>query len=92
MVGTLALAVPDPASRSNPAGVHAASMFVDPKSYAWQSSEWHGQGWSDAVLYELHLGTFTPEGIFAAARERLADLQLLGVTRLEPGAVIANYI
>ena len=77
------LAVPDPASRCNPQGVHGASMIVDPNTYAWQSPEWRGRSWPDAVLYELHIGTFTPEGTFAAARERLADLKLLGVTALE---------
>jgi maltooligosyltrehalose trehalohydrolase len=77
------LAVPDPASRSNPQGVHGASLIVDPKSYAWQSSEWRGRSWPDAVLYELHIGTFTPQGTFAAARERLADLKLLGITALQ---------
>ena len=77
------LAVPDPASRSNPQGVHGASLIVDPKSYVWQSSEWRGRPWPDAVLYELHIGTFTPQGTFAAARERLADLKLLGITALQ---------
>ena len=77
------LAVPDPASRCNPQGVHGASMIVDPNAYTWQSPEWRGRSWPDAVLYELHIGTFTPEGTFAAARERLADLKLLGVTALE---------
>jgi maltooligosyltrehalose trehalohydrolase len=78
-----ALAVPDPASRSNPLGVHSASMIVDPLSYLWQSSEWRGRSWPDAVLYELHIGTFTSAGTFAAARERLADLKLLGITALQ---------
>ena len=78
-----ALAVPDPASRSNPQGVHGASRIVDPRGYAWCSSEWRGRSWPDAVVYELHIGTFTPEGTFAAARERLADLKLLGVTALQ---------
>jgi maltooligosyltrehalose trehalohydrolase len=77
------LAVPDPASRSNPEGVHGASMIVDPNSYAWRCPEWRGSSWPDAVLYELHIGTFTQEGTFAAARERLADLKLLGVTALQ---------
>ncbi len=77
------LAVPDPASRSNPEGVHGASRIVDPRGYAWRSSEWRGRSWPDAVVYELHIGTFTPEGTFAAARERLADLKLLGVTALQ---------
>jgi maltooligosyltrehalose trehalohydrolase len=78
-----ALAVPDPASRSNPLGVHGASMIVDPKSYAWRSLEWRGRSWPDAVLYELHIGTFTPQGTFAAARERLAHLQSLGISALQ---------
>ncbi len=78
-----ALAVPDPASRSNPGGVHAASIIVDPESYAWQSHEWRGRAWPDAVLYELHIGTFTQEGTFSAAREQLPDLKLLGVTGLQ---------
>jgi maltooligosyltrehalose trehalohydrolase len=77
------LAVPDPASRCNPQGVHGASMVVDPNAYTWRSPEWHGRSWPDTVLYELHIGTFTPEGTFAAARERLADLKLLGVTALQ---------
>jgi maltooligosyltrehalose trehalohydrolase len=77
------LAVPDPASRSNPEGVHRASMIVDPNAYVWRSLEWRGRSWPDAVLYELHIGTFTPEGTFAAARERLADLTLLGITALQ---------
>jgi maltooligosyltrehalose trehalohydrolase len=77
------LAVPDPASRSNPEGVHGASVIVDPKVYVWQSSEWRGRSWPDAVLYEMHVGTFTREGTFAAARGRLADLKLLGVTALQ---------
>jgi maltooligosyltrehalose trehalohydrolase len=78
-----ALAVPDPASRCNPAGVHGPSMVVDPKSYVWRSLDWRGRSWPEAVLYELHIGSFTPEGTFAAARERLADLKLLGVTALQ---------
>src|SRR5258708_1749341 len=77
------LAVPDPASRSNPQGVHGASMIVDPNAYDWQSLEWRGQSWPDAVLYELHVGTFTQEGTFAAACARLPDLRELGVTALQ---------
>ena len=77
------LAVPDPASRSNPDGVHAASVIVDPGSYAWAAADWAGRPWPDAVLYELHVGTFTEAGTFAAARERLTDLTDLGVTALQ---------
>jgi maltooligosyltrehalose trehalohydrolase len=78
-----ALAVPDPASRRNPEGVHAASVIVDPRSYAWAAADWAGRPWPDAVLYELHIGTFTAAGTFAAARERLTDLRDLGVTALQ---------
>ncbi|HEX3395291.1 MAG TPA: alpha-amylase family glycosyl hydrolase, partial [Steroidobacteraceae bacterium] len=77
------LAVPDPASRYNPQGVHRASMIVNPDAYDWLVAEWRGQSWPDAVLYELHVGTFTREGTFAAACERLAELRDLGVTALE---------
>ena len=75
--------MPDPASRSNPQGVHGASVIVDPNAYVWRSLEWRGRAWPDAVLYELHIGTFTREGTFIAARERLKDLKLLGVTGLQ---------
>ena len=77
------LAVPDPASRSNPQGVHGASLIVDPNAYDWQVPEWRGQSWPDAVLYELHVGTFTQEGTFAAALGRLPYLQELGITALQ---------
>ena len=77
------LAVPDPASRSNPRGVHRASMIIDPREYAWRSADWNGSTWPEAVLYELHVGTFTEEGTFAAARRRLEDLKDLGITALQ---------
>jgi maltooligosyltrehalose trehalohydrolase len=75
--------VPDPASRSNPDGVHGASRLVDPRAYEWQSAGWRGRPWHEAVVYEMHVGTFTAEGTFAAAVERLDDLAALGVTALE---------
>ena len=78
-----ALAVPDPASRSNPHGVHGASCIIDPHDYAWRNPHWRGRPWPDAVLYELHVGTFTAEGTFAAACERLEDLKDLGVSALQ---------
>jgi maltooligosyltrehalose trehalohydrolase len=77
------LAVPDPASRSNPDGVHAASMIVDPLAYCWRTPEWAGRPWPDAVVYELHIGAFTELGTFAAACERLSDLKALGITALQ---------
>lgn len=75
--------VPDPASRFNPADVHGASVVIDPCAYGWQDQAWRGRPWHEVVLYELHLGTFTPEGSFAAARQRLAQLVELGVTAVE---------
>jgi maltooligosyltrehalose trehalohydrolase len=76
-------AVPDPASRSNPGGVHGASEVVDPHSYRWQTGDWRGRPFSEAVIYELHVGTFTEEGSFAAAARRLPELAALGVTALQ---------
>jgi maltooligosyltrehalose trehalohydrolase len=75
--------VPDPASRSNPDGVHEASAVIDPYAYSWSDAEWRGRPWTEAVLYELHVGTFTAEGTFAAAQCRLGDLAALGVTALQ---------
>lgn len=77
------LCVPDPASRRNPDDVHGASEVVDPRGYHWQDSAWHGRPWHEAVIYELHIGTFTPEGTFAAATKRLAELADLGFTVIE---------
>jgi len=75
--------VPDPASRFNPDDVHGASQLVDPREYLWRETGWRGRPWEEAVIYELHVGTFTPQGTFAAARERLAELAALGITTIE---------
>ena len=64
--GTL---VPDPASRFQPRDVHGPSEIIDPSAYQWKDSAWRGRPWSDAVLYELHVGAFTEEGTFLAAIE-----------------------
>ncbi|MEJ7929147.1 malto-oligosyltrehalose trehalohydrolase [Ramlibacter sp. AN1015] len=77
------LRAPDPASRFNPDDVHGPSRVIDPGSYAWQDAAWRGRPWHEAVVYEMHLGTFTREGTYAAARERLPDLLDLGVTAIE---------
>jgi maltooligosyltrehalose trehalohydrolase len=76
------LLVPDPASRYNPEGPHGPSCVVDPGQFAWDEG-WSGRPWHDTVLYELHVGTFTPEGTFAAAERRLQELADLGVTAVE---------
>lgn len=75
--------VADPASRFQPEDVSGPSEVIDPAAYAWQGSEWRGRPWSEAVLYELHVGTFTPEGTFRAAIDKLDHLAALGVTAIE---------
>ncbi len=75
--------VPDPASRFNPEDVHAASEVIDPLAFDWPDEGWRGRPWEEAILYELHLGTFTPSGTFAAAAERLDHLCRLGVSAIE---------
>ena len=75
--------VPDPASRAQAADVHGASLVVEPQSYAWKYPEWRGRHWRETVLYEAHLGCFTPEGTFDGARRKLDHLVGLGVTALE---------
>ena len=76
------LMVPDPASRASPHGVHQPSCVVDPLAYDWQQ-DWRGRAWHEVVLYELHVGAFTPQGTFAAAAERLPELAQLGITAVE---------
>jgi maltooligosyltrehalose trehalohydrolase len=78
-----ALEVPDPASRCNPEDVHGPSMVVDPRAFEWTDGEWRGRPWEETVLYELHVGAFTPEGTFAAAAARLDYLAGLGITAVE---------
>ena len=77
------LTVPDPASRANPDGVHALSAVVDPQAHAWNDERWRGRPWCEAIVYELHVGTFTPEGTFAAVIDKLDALADLGVTAVE---------
>ena len=74
---------PDPASRYQPEGVHGPSVVVDQGRFSWLDQGWQNLPLQDYVIYELHIGTFTPEGTFAAAIERLADLKELGVTAIE---------
>lgn len=71
---------PDPRSRYQPEGVHAMSQVVDPGSYKWKNESFRGRPLEQAVLYELHIGTFTPGGTLASAIERLDHLVALGVT------------
>jgi len=77
------LAVPDPASRFQPDDVHAASEVIDPDAFRWSDDTWRGRPWTEAVLYELHVGSFTPEGTFRAIIGKLDHLVSLGVTAIE---------
>ncbi len=77
------LKIPDPASRANPQDVHGPSQVVDAQAFFWQDHGWQGRPWHEAVIYELHLGTFTEEGSFAAASQRLDYLVELGITAIE---------
>ena len=75
--------MPDPASRFQPRDVHGPSEVVDPAAFDWHDDGWRGRPWHEAVLYELHVGTFTPDGTYAAAAARLDYLADLGVTAVE---------
>ena len=74
---------PDPASRWQPEGVHRPSAVFFPESYAWSDDAWRGVARDDLVIYELHVGAFTPEGTFEAIIPRLPELLALGVTAIE---------
>jgi maltooligosyltrehalose trehalohydrolase len=75
--------VPDPASRFNPDDVHGPSEVVAPDAFEWPDDAWRGRAWEEAVIYELHIGTFSPEGTFAGVEARLDYLVELGVTAVE---------
>jgi len=75
--------VPDPAARAQAEDVHGPSLVVDPDAYGWQTPDWAGRPWHETVLYELHVGSFTPEGSFAALERRLSGLKELGITAVE---------
>ncbi len=74
---------PDPASRCQPQGVHGPSQVVDPHAFAWSDHCWFGPARDELIFYELHVGTFTPEGTFDAIIPRLNELKELGITALE---------
>jgi maltooligosyltrehalose trehalohydrolase len=77
------LLVPDPASRFQPQDVHRESVVTDPGAYTWQDVAWHGRPWEETVLYEVHVGTATPEGTYAALADKLEDLRDVGITAIE---------
>lgn len=74
---------PDPMSRHQPDGPHGPSVIVDPDQFAWTDSNWNGIGRNGHVLYEMHIGTFTADGTWAAAAAELRRLRDLGVTVIE---------
>ncbi|WP_336486120.1 malto-oligosyltrehalose trehalohydrolase [Methylobacterium nigriterrae] len=77
------LVVPDPASRFQPDDVSGLSEVIDPRAYAWSDEGWRGRPFEEAVIYEVHVGTATPEGTYAGLERRLEDLRDLGVTAIE---------
>ncbi|MGC3974490.1 MAG: malto-oligosyltrehalose trehalohydrolase [Nitrospira sp.] len=74
---------PDPCSRFQPEGPHGPSLIVDPGAYTWHDGRWPGVTMHGQVIYELHIGTFTPEGTFEAAIDRLDGLKEIGITVIE---------
>jgi len=75
--------LPDPRSPSQPNGVHGLSRPVDHSAFEWRHDRWRPAPLSSAIIYECHIGTFTPAGTFDAAAERFGYLRDLGVTHLE---------
>jgi maltooligosyltrehalose trehalohydrolase len=74
---------PDPCSRFQPEGPHGPSQIVDPDSFLWSDEKWPGLNIKGQIFYEIHIGTFTPEGTFDAAIKELPELKRIGVTVLE---------
>lgn len=75
--------LPDPASRWQPEGVHGPSCVIDPTAFAWTDDAWPGRAIEGAVMQEIHIGTFTPEGTWSAAAERLPLLVDVGIDVIE---------
>jgi len=75
--------LPDPRSPYQPSGVHGFSRPVDHSAFEWRNTKWQPAPLSSAIIYECHIGTFTPAGTFDAAIERLGYLRDLGVTHVE---------
>jgi maltooligosyltrehalose trehalohydrolase len=74
---------PDPASRFQPDGPHGPSEVIDASSFPWTDEDWQGATLDGQVIYELHIGTFTREGTWNAARDQLGELARLGITMIE---------
>jgi maltooligosyltrehalose trehalohydrolase len=74
---------PDPVSRSQPQGVHGPSEIIDPEAFAWSDQDWKGLALEEYIIYELHTGTFTPEGTFEGVLQKIPYLKDLGITAIE---------
>ncbi|MGA8906887.1 MAG: alpha-amylase family glycosyl hydrolase, partial [Acidobacteriaceae bacterium] len=77
------LALPDPRSPWQPNGVHGPSRILDHSAFPWTDAAWEAPPLSSAIVYELHIGTFTPEGTLDAAETKLDSLRELGITHVE---------
>ncbi len=77
------MGVPDPAARAQLGDVHGPSRLVDPRGFAWQTPGWKGRPWHEAVIYELHPGTFSGDGTFDGIARELDRLADLGITAIE---------
>jgi maltooligosyltrehalose trehalohydrolase len=75
--------LPDPASRFQPDGVHGASQIIDATAFGWTDGAFRIRQLQDLIVYELHVGTFSPEGTFAGVRSKLPYLRDLGITAIE---------
>ncbi len=75
--------LPDPAARAMDGGLGGTAVVVDAAAYRWRTPDWRGRPWSETVITEVHLGTFTPEGTFRAAIDRLPALVETGITAIE---------
>jgi maltooligosyltrehalose trehalohydrolase len=75
--------IPDPSSRHQPGDVHGWSEVIDPRDFRWTDVDWIGRPWEEAIIYELHIGTFTEEGTFKAAAAKLDHLVALGITAIQ---------
>jgi maltooligosyltrehalose trehalohydrolase len=78
-----ALERPDPSSHHQPVGVHGPSQVIDHGAFQWEDGSWRAPDLSDLIIYELHIGTFTPQGTFDAVIPRLSELEELGINAIE---------
>lgn len=75
--------VPDPAARFQPGDVHGPSEIINPENWAWHDHDWQGRPWEETIIYELHIGCYTPQGTFLGLLDKLDYLVELGVSAIE---------